>query len=108
MARFDEKLFAFAVGCECCKIPLTESKLLPPDDKETVNSTCKSTDPRLICAFCGACYNLRTGKPLPDAVGAEKTGNMLGGFTRNSMKAERKGMRVFELAEEKGMVLYKV
>jgi len=99
---FDSKLYAFAVNCDCCKVPMNKAKILGPTNDGLVEV------PRLSCDFCGSTYNLRTGEAVADASKNEGAGgNMFGGLVKNLMSSQqRKGIKVYALSsDEKNRVL---
>mmetsp|Transcript_9512 Transcript_9512/g.19719 ORF Transcript_9512/g.19719 Transcript_9512/m.19719 type:complete len:249 (+) Transcript_9512:15-761(+) len=86
--------YCFSSSCSSCKIPVTQARVLPPNE-ETGNK-----DPRLQCDFCGATYNLRTGEPV------KKEGGKLLGFLFS--KSENVPLPVYALGEQGGKVFINV
>lgn len=89
------KTFAASVGCSCCKIPLNKAKVLEPNEETD------GADPRLACDFCGATYNIRTGK----RVKAAGSGGLLGGVVKGLFsKSDEEPLKVYALGEKNGKV----
>ncbi|KAL7542669.1 hypothetical protein ACHAXR_011975 [Thalassiosira sp. AJA248-18] len=93
IVNYEDKTYCFSVGCASCKIPLTKAKVLDP-----VEGT--GDDARLQCDFCGATYNLRTGKPVE-----KESGKLMGFLFSKSKDVE---LPVYGLGEQGGKVFINV
>lgn len=96
VVKYGGSTFCFSSSCPSCKIPLSKSKVFPPNE-ETGSS------PRISCDFCSATYNIRTGEKVSDAGG---TGGMFGGIVKGLMNSKpSEPLPTYDLGEKNGKVL---
>eukprot|EP00565_Helicotheca_tamesis_P003462 CAMPEP_0185734532 /NCGR_PEP_ID=MMETSP1171-20130828/22801_1 /TAXON_ID=374046 /ORGANISM="Helicotheca tamensis, Strain CCMP826" /LENGTH=186 /DNA_ID=CAMNT_0028404549 /DNA_START=163 /DNA_END=723 /DNA_ORIENTATION=+ len=93
--NYEGKTYCFSSSCSSCQIPLTKAKVLPPND-ETDNK-----DPRLVCDFCKATYNIRTGEVLEDAGEKGFVGGIVSGLISSKGKVP---LPTYDLGEQNGKV----
>jgi len=96
VVQYKGSTYCTSASCSTCKIPMNKAKILEPND-ETEN-----TDPRMVCDFCAATYNLRTGKRLTSAGGAGLMGGLMKGIFS---KTEDDPIPVYALGEKNGKVV---
>jgi len=88
------KLYCFEASCPSCKIPMSKSKVLPPNDE--------TSSPRLSCGFCKATYDIQTGKRLSSA----ESGGIFGGVVKSVFAAKETGsLQTYKLGEKNGKLL---
>ena len=89
------KTYCFSASCASCKFPLLKAKVLPPST-ETGNA-----HHRLVCDFCKATYNIKTGQRVQD----DEARGLMGNIVKNLFSATEKApLRTFELGEKNGQV----
>jgi nitrite reductase/ring-hydroxylating ferredoxin subunit len=94
--RYNGQTYCFAVNCPSCKIPLTKATCLPGTEES-------SKQPRLVCDFCKATYNVKTGTRLVSAV---PNAGFLGGIAKSLFSAKESGpLPVYKLGEKGGKLL---
>ena len=95
VVKYGPNTYCMSSSCAACKIPLTKAKVLEANE-ETGN------DPRLVCDFCKATYNLRTG----ERVKSDGGGGLLGGIVKGILSTQQTApLPVYELGEAKGKVV---
>jgi len=95
--KYGGEMYCFDANCPQCKIPLTKSKILAPND-ETKNKA-----PRISCDLCKYTYNLKSGEQL-DA--AEATG-LFGGIAKSILGSQEGGdLSTYELGEKNGRIMF--
>ena len=93
--KYKDTTYCFAINCPSCQIPLTKAKVIEPKSD--------SNDPRLVCDFCKATYNIKTGAKLESAV--ENPG-ILGGIAKSLFSAKNSGnLKTYALGERNGKLL---
>lgn len=94
--KYKDATYCFAVNCPSCKIPLTKATVVPPGDDS-------QGQPRLVCDFCKATYNMKTGKKLKSAV--ENPG-FFGGIAKSIFSTQASGdLKTYQLGERNGKLL---
>jgi len=94
--KYGKQTYCFSVNCPSCKIPLTKAQALE-GTKESSNQ------PRLVCDFCKATYNLKTGEKLESAV---PNPGILGGIAKSIFSAKDNGpLPVYQLGEKNGKLV---
>ena len=94
--KYKGETFCFDSSCPSCKIPLTKAKVFDPNEES-------GKAPRLLCDFCKATYNLKTGEKLQES--AEKAG-LFGGVVKNIFAAQESApLNVYKLGEKGGKLL---
>lgn len=78
---------------------MTKARVLEPNEETS------GKDPRIVCDFCSATYNLRTGERLTSV----QKGGLLGGVMKNLFDRQlTKALPVYELGEAKGRVVINI
>ena len=94
--KYKDQTYCFAVNCPACKIPLTKAQAID-------GNTESGKQPRLVCDFCKATYNLKTGAKLPSAV---PNAGILGGIAKTIFSAKDSGpLPVYQLGEKNGKLV---
>jgi nitrite reductase/ring-hydroxylating ferredoxin subunit len=94
--KYSGQTYCFAVNCPSCQIPLTKATCLPGTEES-------SQQPRLVCDFCKATYNVKTGARLVSAV---PNAGFLGGIAKSLFGAKESGpLPVYKLGEKGGKLL---
>lgn len=94
--KYKDQTYCFAVNCPSCKIPLTKAQAID-------GNTESGKQPRLVCDFCKATYNLKTGAKLPSAV---PNAGILGGIAKTIFSAKDSGpLPVYKLGEKNGKLV---
>ena len=89
------KTYCFSVSCASCKFPLLKAKVLSP------NTETSNLHPRLVCDFCKATYNVKTGERIQD----DEARGLIGTVVKGLFSAtEKTPLRTFELGEKNGQV----
>jgi nitrite reductase/ring-hydroxylating ferredoxin subunit len=93
--KYGPATYCTAVACSSCKIPLNKAKILESNDET-------GRDPRIVCDFCAATFNLRTGERI-----TSKGGNgIFGGIAKALFAAQSSdNLKVYALGEKDGRVL---
>lgn len=93
--KYGSATYCTAVACSSCKIPLNKAKIVGPNDES-------GRDPRIVCDFCSATYNLRTGARMT----SEGGNGIFGGITKALFSAQSsEALPVYALGEKDGKVL---
>ena len=93
--KYGPATYCTSVACSACKIPLNKAKIAGPSSET-------ARDPRIICDFCAATFNLRTGQ----RVASEGGNGILGGITKALFSAKSaESLPVYALGEKDGKVL---
>ena len=94
--KYKDKTYCFAVNCPSCKIPLTKAQAVEGNAESGKN-------PRLVCDFCKATYNMKTGAKLASAV---PNAGILGGIAKSIFSAKDNGpLPVYQLGEKNGKLV---
>jgi nitrite reductase/ring-hydroxylating ferredoxin subunit len=94
--KYKDEVHCFSINCPSCQIPLTKAKAVPADESS-------AGQPRLVCDFCKATYNIKTGEKLKSAV--ENPG-LLGGIAKSLFSAKDSGnLKMYKLGEKNGKLL---
>lgn len=94
--KYKDQTYCFGVNCPSCKIPLTKAQAVEGNDES-------GKQPRLVCDFCKATYNLKTGAKLESAV---PNAGILGGIAKSIFSAQSSGpLPVYKLGEQKGKLV---
>lgn len=100
--KYQGQTYCFSVNCPSCQIPLTKATCLPPAPKDESNNN-NNGHPRLVCDFCKATYNVKTGDKLPSAVA---NAGFLGGIAKSLFSSKESGpLPVYKLGEKGGKLL---
>lgn len=95
VAKYDEQYYCFSVACPSCKIPLTKAKIVPANEES-------GKAPRLVCDFCKATYNVKTGEKLQ----AAESGGLFGGVVKSIFASKDSGtLPTYKLGEKNGQLL---
>jgi len=98
VAKHEGSVYCFSASCSSCKIPLNKAKVLGPSEET-------GSDPRIMCDFCSATYNLRTGERVASAGG----NGLIGGIVKGLFsKKEEAPLDVYALGEKDGSVVINV
>mmetsp|Transcript_22023 Transcript_22023/g.52417 ORF Transcript_22023/g.52417 Transcript_22023/m.52417 type:complete len:218 (-) Transcript_22023:118-771(-) len=96
-AKYGGEMFCFDANCPQCKVPLSKSKILPPND-ETKNKA-----PRIACDLCKYTYNIKTGEQLE----AEESTGFLGGIAKSILGSQEGGdLPTYQLGEKNGRIMF--
>ena len=94
--KYKDQTYCFAVNCPSCKIPLTKAQVIDGNAES-------GKQPRLVCDFCKATYNLKSGAKLPSAV---PNVGILGGIAKTIFSAKDSGpLPVYQLGEKNGKLV---
>lgn len=95
VVKYESATYCFSASCASCKIPLSKAKVLPPSEET-------GSDPRLVCDFCSATYNLKNGARVESA----GTAGLVGGLVKGLFsKANEDPIDVYPLGEKDGQVM---
>lgn len=95
VTKYGQATYCTAVACPSCKIPLNKAKILEPSDET-------GRDPRIVCDFCAATFNLRTGERIT----SEGGNGIFGGIRKALFSAQSSdNLKVYALGEKDGKVL---
>jgi len=96
-AKYGNDVFCFQANCPQCKVPMTKSKVLEPNDETNAN------EPRISCDLCKCIYNLKTGAKLE----SEENPGFLGGIANAVLGAKDEGdMEIYKLGEKDGKIMF--
>jgi len=95
--KYGGRTYCLSSSCSSCKIPLTKAKVAEPNEETG------GKDPRIVCDFCSATFNVRTGDRLED----EKAAGLMGGLVKGLMSSNKgqETMVTYDLGERDGAVL---
>jgi nitrite reductase/ring-hydroxylating ferredoxin subunit len=93
--KYGPETFCFSSSCPTCKIPLTKAKGVAPNE-ESMNS------PRIVCDFCKATFNLKTGKKVT----SEGSSGFFGSIAKTLLSAsDTRPLPIYSLGEKNGKIL---
>lgn len=95
--KYGGETYCFDANCPQCKIPLSKSKILPPNE-ETNNKA-----PRISCDLCKSTYNVKTGEKLE----AAEPAGFLGGIAKSVLGSQDGGdLDTYQLGEKNGRIMF--
>jgi nitrite reductase/ring-hydroxylating ferredoxin subunit len=95
--KYGPDTYCFSSSCPQCKIPMSKAKALPPNE-ETDDMV-----PRVVCDFCKATFNLKSGK----SVTAQEGKGFLGSLAKAVLSAQDSApLKIYQLGEKNGKILF--